>query len=82
MQEVVPAGTQLDRALELAAKIAALAPLAVQATKESARVYAEQGEKAAIATYSAVQQRLANSADAAEGVRSFIERREPKFSGR
>ncbi|HVH05539.1 MAG TPA: crotonase/enoyl-CoA hydratase family protein [Myxococcota bacterium] len=82
VQEVVPAGTQLDRALELAGKIAALAPLAIQATKESARVYAEQGEKAAIATYSAVQQRLSNSDDAAEGVRSFVERREPKFTGR
>jgi enoyl-CoA hydratase len=82
VQEVVPAGTQLDRALELAGKIAGLAPLAIQATKESARVYAEQGEKAAIATYSAVQQRLSNSEDAAEGVRSFIERREPKFTGR
>jgi enoyl-CoA hydratase/carnithine racemase len=82
VQEVVPAGTQLERALELAGKIAALAPLAIQATKESARVYAEQGEKAAIAQFSAVQQRLANTDDAAEGVRSFVERREPKFQGR
>ena len=67
--------------VELAAKIAALAPLAIQATKDSARLYAEQGEKACIAQFSAVQQRLANSEDAAEGVRSFVERREPAFTG-
>lgn len=81
VQEIVPAGTQLDRALVLAEKIARLAPQAIQATKEAARVYLEQGERAAIATYGEVQQRLAKTADAAEGVRSFVERREPKFTG-
>jgi enoyl-CoA hydratase/carnithine racemase len=82
VQEVVPAGTQLERAIELAHKIARLAPLAIQATKESARIYAEQGEKACIAAFGKTQERLANSEDAAEGVRSFVERREPKFSGK
>jgi len=82
VQEVVPAGTQLERATELARKIAASAPLAIQATKASARLYAQQGEAACIAAMGATQARLAASEDAAEGVRSFIERREPVFQGR
>jgi enoyl-CoA hydratase/carnithine racemase len=82
VQEIVPAGTQLDRALELARKIAASAPLAIQATKASARLYAQQGEAACIAAMGDTQRRLSKTEDAAEGVRSFIERRDPKFSGR
>jgi enoyl-CoA hydratase/carnithine racemase len=82
VQEVVPAGTQLDRARALADKISALAPLAIQATKASARLYGERGEQACIAEFRTVQERLANTEDATEGVRSFVERREPRFQGR
>ena len=37
---------------------------------------------AAVADFIPVQQRLANSEDAAEGVRSFIEKRPARFTGR
>ena len=82
VQEVVPAGTQLERAKELARKIAAMAPLAIQATKASARLYAKEGEAACIAALGPAQRVLSKTEDAAEGVRSFVERREPKFTGR
>ena len=82
VQEIVPAGTELDRAIILAEKIALLAPLAVQATKAYARRYALAGEEAAAAEFQVTQQRLTRTEDAAEGVQSFIERRDPIFKGR
>ena len=48
----------------------------------SARLYALQGEAACIAAMGETQARLAKTEDASEGVRSFVERRDPKFTGR
>jgi enoyl-CoA hydratase/carnithine racemase len=81
VQEVVPAGTQLDRAVELARRIATQAPLAVQATKASARRYFNEGVDACVAALAPVQAQLLDSEDAAEGVQSFIERRTARFKG-
>ena len=82
VQEIVPRGMELTRALELAEQIAAMAPLAVQATKASSRRYVEQGFAAAVAAFGPDQAALAMSDDAREGVASFVERRDPKFEGR
>ena len=82
VQEVVPAGQQVERAMALAAIIAQNAPLGIQVTKEAALKYVEHGEKAAIAYIPAVRERVLNSADAREGIQSFIERRAAVFQGR
>lgn len=82
VQKVVPAGTQREAARAIAEAIAAQAPLAVVATRLNAIKALEQGPAAAVAEFLATQQRLANSEDAAEGVRAFVERRAGRFSGR
>lgn len=82
VQEVVPAGQQFERALALAERIAAQAPLAVRATIASTRKFAEQGQDAAVADFRSVQAGLANSADAKEGVASFVDKRDAHFTGR
>ena len=81
VQEVVPAGTQLDRAMELATVICEGAPLAVQATKASSMRFVEEGEAAAVAALGPKQAELAATDDAAEGVASFVERRKGHFKG-
>jgi len=82
VQEVTPVGRQIDRAMEIASTIAANAPLGIQATKTSGRKYIEAGEAAAIAAIPEVRAKVMTSADAAEGIRSFIERRPATFTGR
>jgi enoyl-CoA hydratase len=82
VQEVVLAGREKARALEFARTIAEQAPLAVCASLASSRTAVDLGPHAAIREFNALQARLMATEDAAEGVRSFIERRKGRFSGR
>lgn len=80
--EIAEPAALLDRAVELAGRIARCAPLAVQATLASSRAALEQPAEVALATLLDTARGLMKTEDAAEGVRSFIERREARFSGR
>jgi hypothetical protein len=82
VQEVTPAGRQVERAMEIARVIAANAPLGIQVTKEAGRRFIEAGERAAVGVIPEIRQRVMGSADAAEGIRSFVERRAAVFQGR
>lgn len=82
VQEVVAPGDEGARALELAAIVAKQAPLGVKATLASARIASERGPEAAATELLQQARALMGSEDAREGVMSFIERREGRFTGR
>lgn len=82
VQEVVPAGEHLARGLAIAETIAAQAPLAVRATLLAARVAIRAGEETALARLWIDQAELLRTEDAAQGMRSFQERRPGDFKGR
>jgi enoyl-CoA hydratase/carnithine racemase len=82
VQDVVAPGQARARAVEIAATIARRAPLGVQATLRSCRAGVEGGFESANAALMAEARALMVTEDAAEGVRSFVERREAVFKGR
>jgi enoyl-CoA hydratase len=71
------------RAREIARTIAErAAPLGVRAALASAHLAREQGDEAAIARLQPEMTALFGTEDAAEGVQSFVERRDARFQGR
>ncbi len=81
VQKVVPAAGLLAEAMRIAELIAAQAPLAVVATRQNVLKAVEHGPVVAMQDFLPVQQRLSRSDDAAEGVRSFVEKRAARFTG-
>jgi enoyl-CoA hydratase/carnithine racemase len=82
VQRVVPAGTQLSEALNMAEAIAAQAPMAVVATRQNVLKAVEDGPQVAMHEFITVQKILSNSEDAKEGVQSFMEKRAARFTGK
>jgi enoyl-CoA hydratase len=83
VQEVTEPGRQLQRATEIAEAIATRsAPLGVRTTLESAQRALVEGEAAAAARLTPDMVALLATADGAEGMMSFIERRPATFTGR
>mgnify|MGYP000206371830 CR=1 FL=1 len=82
VQEVVSAGRQVERAMEIARLITQNAPLGIQVTKEAALAYAAEGERAAADCVPAIRDRVMKSADMMEGIMSFMERRPANFQGK
>jgi enoyl-CoA hydratase/carnithine racemase len=82
VQEVVAPDRALPRAIELAERIAAQAPLGVAATLRSARTAIRESEQAAFDQLLPELRALMATEDAQEGLASFVERRVASFKGR
>ena len=82
VQEVVPDGLQFDRALQIAERIAAQAPLAVQATLKNAKHAVRDGDAVAESELQPALVRLMKTEDARIGMQSFLDRTEAVFVGR
>jgi len=82
VQEVVADGEQYDRGLELARRVAAQAPLAVQSALANARAAVREGDAAAEAALQPELVRLAASEDARIGMEAFVTRQPATFIGR
>lgn len=79
---VVPAEATVAAALALAARIAAMPPLAVLAAKEAVREAFELGLTAGLDAERRTFFGLFGSEDQREGMAAFIEKRAPRWSGR
>lgn len=80
VQQIVPAGTQLDAALQLAERIAAQAPLAVQASLANARL-AQADPQAAASRLHPVVAMLAGTQDARRAVAAYLSGDPVRFEG-
>jgi enoyl-CoA hydratase len=79
---VVPDGQALDTALEIAERVAANGPLAVQAILQTIRDTEGMAEDDAFEIEAEIGMRVFMSEDAKEGPRAFADKRTPEFSGR
>jgi len=81
VQEIVAPGQALERAVEIAQRIAAQAPLGVAATLKSARLAQQDPDAAGSSIYNDVRA-LMGTEDAKAAVVAFVNRQTPVFTGR
>jgi len=82
VNRLTSAGQALAAALELAAEIAANAPLGVRLSKQVMVETQDVSEAEAFALQEPLMQIIRSSEDAAEGPRAFLEKRKPVWKGR
>ena len=82
VDELVPAGTALERALELATLIAGHSPVGVRNAKKAMRLGMGTDLAAGLEIEDGCWRATAFSGDRAEGVAAFAEKRRPQWPGR
>lgn len=81
VSRVVPPERLMETASQLAAKIAAGPPIAIQLAKRCLRQSANGGLREALDRETAAQNLCFDTEDAREGMRAFVEKRAPVFRG-
>jgi 2-(1,2-epoxy-1,2-dihydrophenyl)acetyl-CoA isomerase len=82
VNRIVPKGETGETALRWASRLAARSPLAIRHTKKLLRRAAQVDYRQSLREEAEAQMQCANSEDFREGVAAFLEKREPRFSGR
>lgn len=82
VNRVVPTGQQHDVALEMAAELAARAPLVLAMLKNFVAQVLPKGPSEAAAIARATVEAVNSAEDYHEGIAAFIEKRSPVFTGR
>jgi enoyl-CoA hydratase len=82
VSEVVPASKLMERAQEIADRIAERGPLALQYAKEAVSRGSDMSLEQALRFETDLTVILQTTEDRAEGVRAFLEKRKPEFKGK
>lgn len=82
VEVLVDEGSHLERALELAARMARWSPVALKLAKQAVNAALEMPLRAGIELERELFLAAFGSEDGREGVRAFVEKRKPEFKGR